>query len=276
MSRVRTLVYPELPNQWDAATVEVFYSKLAKLRNRCPNIRSLKDVTAGELMDSNNGGGCVIPLIAEGFTNATLNDRPSAGIYNSAALNINDHWSNMDTTEDMAEDQVANMQAHTRGGDDQFDIMQWVVSLTASDFAFADIASVAILPTNPAFYWRAVNAMSPEIWPTVIMQDYVGYIHMNEGSFPSQLGAEIQTLCYGLNLYMVSQNCKASRGKNPLLKPPVSEKAAGKKAMAASGIAGMAGMGAFQGVIYANGTVDYDPPKDFHVGQVQADCRDRR
>lgn len=273
MSRVRTLAYGELPNQWDAATVEVFYSKLAKLRNRCPDIGNLKDVTAGELMDRNNGGGCVIPLIAESFSDPTLNDRPSAGIYMSAALNINDHWSNKDDTKEMAEDQVVTLQAQPRGGDDQLDIMQWIVTLTAFDFASIDIASVAILPTNPALYWRAVNAMSPEIWPTVILQDYVGYIHMNEKSFPSQLGAEIQTLCYGLNLYMVSQNCKVSHEKNPLLKPPAS-KATGKKVMAASGVAGIPGMDAFQGVIYANGSVDYNPPKDFHVGEVQADCLD--
>jgi hypothetical protein len=215
MSQMRTLIYGEPSNQWKGDTVEAFYSKLAKLRNLCPNIGSLKNVTAGELMDRNNDGGCVIPLIAESFPNVTLSDRPEAGIYTTASLGINDYWFNKDTTEDMAECRVANMQALPRGGDDQIDITQWIVTLTAVDFAFANIASIAILPTNPALYWRLVNAMSPEIWPTVILQDYVGYIHINEGSFPSQLGAEIQTLCYGLNPYMVGQNCKSSHGKNP-------------------------------------------------------------
>ena len=84
-------------------------------------------------------------------------------------------------------------------------------------------------------------------------------------SFPDRLGAEIQTLAIGLNLYMVSQNCLAAPARNPLTlpKPP----ARFKSLFAGSG--GASTDTRFTGIIYANGTIDNNPPPNFHLGRVK-------
>lgn len=76
-------------------------------------------------------------------------------------------------------------------------------------------------------------------------------------TFPDKLGAEIQTLAIGLNLYMVSQNCKASPRRNPLALPRGASHASLFAASSTS----------FNGIIYANGTVDNNPPPNFHLGR---------
>lgn len=83
-------------------------------------------------------------------------------------------------------------------------------------------------------------------------------------SFPSALGAEIQTLVIGLNLYMVSQNCHVSKSLDPLVRKPSGT---------ANHLSMLSVAVGFHGVIYANGTVDENPPPDFHLDQVD-DCRD--
>ena len=85
---------------------------------------------------------------------------------------------------------------------------------------------------------------------------------MNEGDFPSQLGSEIRVLCMGLNLYMVRQNCIVSSTKHPLL----------RKADATNGDNDDENKAAdlpFNGIIYANGTIDEASPAGFHLGRVE-------
>lgn len=198
----------------------------------------------------------------------------SAGIYSLNHLlpdSNYDHWSKSDIPGAVVDDQAAFLQTVPRNGSkgDMFSIMQWVVTLTALDVSAVSIASVAILPMNPALYSNGVNAMSPDHFPNVILQDYLGYLHPGEGSFPDDLGAEIRVLCIGLNLYMVSLNCDAAPSANPLLDPPPKTK---EKTVVATASSGTAGMDGFRGIIYANGTVDYNPPPDFHAGRGGDKC----
>ncbi len=79
------------------------------------------------------------------------------------------------------------------------------------------IQLIANQETNPALYHYGFNKVSPEHFPTVILHDAVGLFHISDLD-QSNYNPMVQTLAIGLNLYMVSQNCKVSKNKNPLLK----------------------------------------------------------
>ena len=227
LRRLRSL-FDQAPSLWDEDTIKTFYGKLAKLQNRCPDLLkeviddpaglngALGKLNASYLFDKNNGAGCVVPLIYQHEDVIKPAFNISEGVYSLNHLlpdSNNDHWSNEDIPDAVAVDQAVFLQTVPRDGtsDDKFSIMQWVVTLNWRDFSAVSIASVAILPMNPALYSNGVNAMSPDHFPNVILQDYLGYLHPGEGKFPDDLGAEIRVLCIGLNLYMVSQNCIARR-----------------------------------------------------------------
>lgn len=221
--------------------------------------------------------------------------RPSAGIYNGTAhMDRNDVWAQQDGTETTADREVAHMRANTRDGStaDRFAIMQWQVTPDGATSLLGGLvgitlASVAVLPTNPALYWAAVNAMSPGVWPTVIMQDYIGVLHTDEvgPGVLRDLGAELKVLCVGLNLYMVSQNCDVSHGRHPLLSAASAAPATARPVVDNdtvlwaspstststndNGIVPVVANGPsppadrFHGIIYANGTVITTLPQHF-------------
>lgn len=148
---------------------------------------------ASNFLDGNSGNGCVLLMIDGQLQEGVPNERSTSGIYHGPSyMDRDDYWAQKTDTEQNSEAQVSHMQNKTRTNHtetDQFSIMQWQVTpdfFTSSQYG---LSSIAILPTNPVLYWKAVNAMSPEIWPSVILQDYVGYTRLNEGSFPTQLGA---------------------------------------------------------------------------------------
>ncbi|KAL8365461.1 hypothetical protein RB595_004326 [Gaeumannomyces hyphopodioides] len=247
---------------WSPAKAEEFYDALEKINNRCPGLAGsggFDRLKARELMDRNGGAGCVL-IMTDGALNGDVKkDRTSAGIYHGPTyMSRDDYWAEKDNEVDNSAAQVAHMQRIDRsGGADPFYIMQWQITpdVFSSTFTYG-LQVLALLATNPVLYWRAVNAMDANAWPTVVMQDYICMLHLNEGGFPDQLGADVQVLCMGLNLYMVSLNCEASKTKHPLLQKRPSAFALGDDD--ASGK-----------VIFANGTVVENAPNGFHLGRVR-------
>jgi len=51
---------------------------------------------------------------------------------------------------------------------------------------------------NPALYHDGANAMSPEHFPSVIMQDYVGQIYSGRQKYPDVMSWELRTPCLGM------------------------------------------------------------------------------
>ena len=94
--------------------------------------------------------------------------------------------------------------------------------------------------------------MSPDHLPTVILHDAVGLFRVDE-TFEKYYDATMQTLAIGLNLYMVTQNCKTSPSRNPLAKEP--------EASLSSVTTPKSKFKAFKGLTFANGTtLDHIPP----------------
>ncbi|KAL2131842.1 hypothetical protein VTI74DRAFT_4556 [Chaetomium olivicolor] len=114
---------------------------------------------------------------------------------------------------------------------------------------------IANQETNPALYHYGLNKITPDYFPTVILHDAVGLFQVSDLS-EANYNPMMQTLVIGLNLYMVTQNCKVSNVKNPLLKSK-----AQAKTFSASPNAG--GFKTFRGVIFANGTVLNEAPPGF-------------
>ena len=224
VSYMTNLAGPLTNRIWRAEKANEFYTELERINNRCPGFGSgtkFDRLRAGELMDKNNGHGCVLIQIDSAYLDSGVpRERPESGIYWAGNnMERDDYWANKENVQDLAQAQVSHMEENVRDGGsntkDKYAIMQW--QTTPEVIPTVSLEFDAVLQTNPALYWYAVNRMGPDMWPTVIMQDYLGYIHMEEGEFPSQLGAELRALCIGLNLYMVSQNCKANGGTHPLL-----------------------------------------------------------
>ena len=282
---------------WTADRANDFLDTLEKINNRCSKLNSSFEVqTVGSFMDLNGGKGCVL-LLTDGDTkdgNNIPNSRIASAIYHAAEyMNRDDHWAEEATPQDNSAAQINHMHGVSRDntGSDKFFIMQWQCTPDFTAETAWGLDNYAVKASNPALYWYGVNAMTPESFPTVILQDYIGQLITNrvgdEGATHfDMLGAEIQTLAIGLNLYMVSQNCKVSPNKNPLLKVPhpsadaaIQSRADGTLNSSSStnitadttvpdsaDQTGAAPAAVFTGVIFANGTVDQHPPKGFHLG----------
>ncbi|KAG6031422.1 hypothetical protein E4U41_007575 [Claviceps citrina] len=274
--RVRYLIgMLELPSggpiYWDTDMVNNFFSKLKGVHDRCgnldPSVR-LNRQKASYLMDRNAGRGCVLFLLDGGnLSPAVPHDAPADGIYQDAQMDTWDHWSNLPDTQKMANDQVNAWKTVVRGGvssNDRFLISQWLVSADAVTTTALSIENMAILPTNPSLYWMGVNNMSPERWPSAVLVDFVGVAVKGQWAW-DQLSAEMYTFAVGMNLYMISENCDINAQPSPLL--PGREPASGPNAFAALSRAGNPLTSAWNGIIYADGTVDDDPPADLHPGR---------
>ena len=130
---------------------------------------------------------------------------------------------------------------------------QWVV--TPYFMLDASIMEASILPTNPALYWRGFNEMTPEVFPNVLLVDFIANV------LPSRLdpewdtlSAELQVLAIGLNLYLISENCKISSIRPPLLPSKGGNKfASGRKS-------------GWNGVVFGNGTRLDETPPGFPLG----------
>jgi hypothetical protein len=89
--------------------------------------------------------------------------------------------------------------------------------------------------------------------------DYIGVFVSGETDW-NLLSAEAYAMAIGLNLYTMSENCGVNPDKRPPLLPKESKSqrhASGKQRPQRNGI------------IYANGTVDDNPPADLHLGCIE-------
>ncbi|OAA44233.1 exo-beta-1,3-glucanase [Metarhizium rileyi] len=254
------------PIYWTDEIVHSFFNKLKGVNNRCGNLdlnTKFNKQKASYFMDRNGGNGCVLFLLGGNLKPHVPQDSVSDGIYRSSMMDVWDNWSNLPDTEKMANDQVADWKTVGRSGsfkNDQFLISQWLVSADPVTTTALSIQNIGILPTNPALYWMGVNSMSPEAWPTAVLVDYIGVVVADKWNW-DQLSAEMYTFAIGMNLYMVSENCDINHGPSPLL--PRRGGAAVKTPEASQ--AGST----WNGIIYANGTVDDDPAPQLHPGRAE-------
>lgn len=281
---------------WSQTDVDRFFTALERINNRCPNLENIPNEPARTFLDANHGNGCVLLFTwSEHFNDRGVRpDRPESGIYNDTVLSRDDYWSKATDSPRNSFLQVNHTQNVPQrasspiprddtlplDGDDadKFSIMQWQCTPGIADSSQWGLDRFAVLSSNPALYWYGVNGISPEHFPTVIMQDYIGQLLVTDGipnqdsitAFPGQLAAELQTLVIGLNLYMVSQNCLVSNISDPLTRKPAATKR--MSSGLSTDLSARSAATAFTGVIYANGTIDENPPPGFHLDQAQ-DCK---
>ncbi|KAG6187229.1 hypothetical protein E4U36_008252 [Claviceps purpurea] len=276
--RVRYLIgvreYPAHgPIYWNADIVDAFFSKLQGVNNRCGNLDpaiQFNKQTASYFMDRNGGNGCVLFLLdGSNLPRDVRRESVADGIYQDSWMNVWDNWSDLPDTRKMAEDQAADWKTVGRSGsfpNDRYLISQWIVSADVVTTTALSIEKIGILPTNPALYWMGVNNMSPESWPSAVLLNYLGVVVKGQWGW-DQLSAEMYTFAVGMNLYMISENCDINTRRSPLL-----SLASGHSGMLTSMVASSTTssplVSTWNGIIYANGTVDDDPPLGVHPGRV--------
>ncbi|KAL4803414.1 PLC-like phosphodiesterase [Aspergillus unguis] len=251
---------PGSPIRWTTSIANNFFTELKKVNNRCGDLDTTTQFQrqkASYFMDQNDGAGCVLFLlngdnIPDGVPNSSISD----GLYPTSQMTVDDHWSDLSTTQPVAEDQISVWSSIDRESpftDDEFLISQWLVSADALQTTALTIQNIAIMPTNPALYWAGVNAMSPTNWPNVLLVDYIGVVVTDQFAW-NQLSAELYTLAIGLNLYMLSENCDVSSERSPLLPGEI---------MSLERHAPT-----WNGIVFANGTVVDTPARNLHLGRV--------
>lgn len=134
-------------------------------------------------------------------------------------MNRRDQWSETtDKTTLLSDHTTAFLDIHDKtDGKDKFHISQWLLTPKLDMWSSVGLATFAQWKANPMLYWGGVAAVTPTSFPNVIMQDYFGLLLLDHHDW-QYLGSELKTLCIGLNLYMVSENCEISPGKHPLKK----------------------------------------------------------
>jgi len=247
------------PIPWDRDIMSEFVRKLRLIKRRCPRMGTgFQDRKIGEFMDMNNGEGCVLIFLntrnlqKAGISLATLS---IDGIYSNDDIRFTDAWPNKEDTEEVANRSISLWQSKK-----EFHVAQWLVTpnpLTST--LVYSLQSIAILPTNPALYWKGVNSITPTIFPNVLMVDYIGMVLMNAPGW-NELSAEMYTLAIGLNLYTISENCDINERRSPLLSSNKGMRIANKKKPFGS---------TWNGIIFANGTKIDHPPPTLHVGRVE-------
>jgi len=256
---------------WSKAKTESFYDALEKINNRCTGFsndvafekRPIKD-----FMDKNGGKGCVLLLTNGHLKDGIPKDRPSSGLYHLPEyLSRDDFWAEKQHTRENADAVINQMNKHPRdssSAEDNYFIMQWQCTPSSMDMTEPGptLRLIANQETNPALYHYGVNKITPEHFPTVILHDSVGLFHIYDLD-ESNYNPMMQTLAIGLNLYMVSQNCKVSKGKHPLLKSKTTGTQIQSKFLSASASSTTDGFDTFRGVIFANGTVLNEAPPGF-------------
>jgi hypothetical protein len=270
---------------WDLPMAEKFYTKLEQVHNRCLGLASgdttLDSRVTKDFLDANNGKGCVLILTNGKLKEGLPVDRVASGIYHGPTyFHRDDYWAQEQYTKQNADKQIVRLESHGRdkGSSDDYFIMQWQCTPSALDVAIPPptLQLIANQETNPALYHYGLNRITPEHFPTVILHDAAGLFHISDTS-DAGFNPMMQTLAIGLNLYTVSQNCKVSKTKNPLLKKKP-QLALSSKTLPDTGFRTVSGVTfandtvldvappdtgfrIFSGVIFANGTVlDVTPP----------------
>ncbi|KAK2035410.1 PLC-like phosphodiesterase, partial [Colletotrichum zoysiae] len=247
------------PVYWDETIKNKFFNKLMKIENRCGELESgrIQDYTMDKLMSSNNGKGCVLIFLdTVHMKNIPEAERFSTkdGIYSKNDISWIDAWPDKEDTKDVAEFAIDSWQKRTPTN---FHVAQWLStpSPLTSTFDYS-IQVIAVLPTNPALYWKGVNSITSTKFPNVLLVDYIGMVLLNDAQWDS-LSAELYTLAIGLNLYTISENCDINKRRSPLLPSPKNQRRPPSPIISQ-----------FNGIIFANGTTIENPPSGFHPGRV--------
>ncbi|KAG6007043.1 hypothetical protein E4U21_006403 [Claviceps maximensis] len=270
------------PIYWNAGIVDAFFDKLRGVHNRCGNLDptvKFNKQRASYFMDRNSGNGCVLFLLDGGNLPAGVpREAVADGIYQASRMDVWDNWSDLPDTREMADHQATSWKTVGRSGrfvNDQYLISQWLVSADIVTTTTLSIENIGILPTNPSLYWMGLNHMSPQSWPSAILIDFLGVVVKGRWRW-DQLSAEMYTFAIGMNLYMISENCHVNTRRSPLLGASgntsgdfVHLGSTDSEAGAEAGV-GMDNplLSTWNGIIYANGTVDDDPPARLHPGRV--------
>lgn len=207
-------------HRWVQAEFDRFYDALERIENRCPG--NLTDKITGlpvkNLMDANNGRGCVLLIIDGNFDNTvTPTFRPEKGTYNRVHFDRTDAWAQESLpkgTDECEVNHLADIDRSNVGKLDSLYIMQWQATPAASD-----IRMMATLKSNPSLYYYGYPAFTKSNFPTVILHDNVGIQRLDQITEP-YYDATMMAFAKRLSLYLVSQNCKVSNTKHRLLKPP--------------------------------------------------------
>lgn len=257
------------PIYWTADMVDEFFGKLKGVNNRCGNLdmnTKFNKQKASYFMDQNGGKGCVLFLLnTSNLKDDVPHDSVGDGIYKTEMMDVWDNWSNLPDTEKVANDQTTKWKTVGRSGNfnnDQFLIGQWIISADPFTTTALTIEQMAIQPTNPALYWMGLNNMSPEVFPTVALVDYIGVVVDGRHSW-DQLSAEMYTLAIGMNLYMISENCDISKQRSPLLPRENTFVMSLQPDSSPKKIIPL-----WNGIIYENGTVVNNPANGTHPGRV--------
>lgn len=237
---------PVRSNKWDDAWHQAFYDALEGINNRCSldllgGLKSFDRVPIGKMMESNGGKGCVLLIVQPQDTNQAV--RENKGIFGDSKLNRTDNWAQKETSSETmpAEVEPIRQAMRSKADTDKFSIMQWKadppggqVSIQYRDF----------WGTNPWLYWFGLNNFSPDYFPTVILENALGLFYSKKitQEFYNTL---LQNFVIGMNMYMVTQNCKVSQVGFPF----TSNKDYG--------------LSKFHGVAFFNGTVLPDAPPGF-------------
>ncbi|GAB0137654.1 hypothetical protein EsDP_00005911 [Epichloe bromicola] len=256
------------PIYWNTDIVTNFFGKLRGVDNRCGNLDptiKFNEQKASYFMDQNGGRGCVLFLLGGNLNADVPQDSVADGIYQTSRMDVWDNWSDLPDTEKMANDQVADWKTVGRSGsfpNDRFLISQWLVSADPVTTTALSIENIGILPTNPALYWMGINNMSPESWPTAVLVDFIGVVVNKQWDW-DRLSAEMYAFAIGMNLYMISENCDINPRRSPLL--AAASKGSSVNAPSTTTTPQLAS--SWNGIMYANGTVDDDPPATLHPGR---------
>ncbi|KAI8314378.1 Mutanase [Colletotrichum sp. SAR11_240] len=247
---------------FDGNEMAQFFDKLRGIQNRCRGLTEatrLQDRVMGELMEQNDGRGCVAIILDQFGVDARVpQDDPASGIFLAGKhMDRTDRWEEgvgSSPGELLAYQATGFYDAERRraepsnGGD--FFVSQWVLNAKHEDAVFYGLENLANYLTTPLLYYGGVAAMTPEMFPTVMLMDYIGMRVSGEHS-ENNLAAELRTLALGLNLYMASENCYVSKRRNPLVKKS-------NKKLAAP----------WNGIIFANGTRIDNPPPNYDPWRV--------
>ncbi|KAL2687754.1 hypothetical protein Neosp_005318 [[Neocosmospora] mangrovei] len=244
------------PLYWSAELKDDFFNQLKRINNRCANLgdKNLEQLRMRGLMEWNEGKGCVLLFLDTAALERKIpKDQVVSrgdGIYHRNDMDWDDAWPDR-KNEIAASNRAIEL---WKGRTKPFHVGQWVVT---GDL-LTSLSKIAE-SMNPVLYWRGVNMITPEVFPNVLLVDYIGQVVDGENAW-GELSLELKTLAIGLNLYTISENCAINHRRPPLLEPIGGEtRLLGEEQH----------FPAWNGVIFANGTVLDEAPPDLNLGCVE-------
>ncbi|CAK7231571.1 hypothetical protein SEUCBS140593_007970 [Sporothrix eucalyptigena] len=189
----------------------------AKLDHLCGGIQG--DLTDRTINDYIGDGQPCVLVVSDGGP-----VRPETGIYGVNQFPNNDHWSDTMSVDTMASDQISYMKANrnvvANNDKEKFFITQWIMTVEGflnnaigGNLQFG-IDDLAIRSAYDAVFWKAWNAFTPTMYPSVILMDFIGAVQIDSTeqlnmSFASR---EAVALVMAVNLAVASMNCYVGGG----------------------------------------------------------------